>query len=455
MITHLEIDGALSSPETEKALLGVMVLDIVATDMALETLQRNDFALDSYRRIFVAIGRMRTASMPVDEVALTQELKRSGDFDSVGGLGTLGSLTEGIWRVKDISGYLQILKEKSRIRSIVRLCDSVSGRAVSGEDSIALLSELQTAATSAQTGIADLRPTPISELVLPFYESLKDRRDNPGLLRGISTGIQPLDEITSGWIDGELTYVGALPGRGKTAFMVQMMYEAAIAGEMVGFISLEMSSRQILSRLATIHTGIHPSKFRDASSMTTAQWDHIRKQCQGALGGIGDLSVSIYDRAGLRVGEVAAVARRMKAEGCRAIFVDFVQKIRPEKRDPRESINHTSAVLADTCKSLDIPFIVASQLARRDANPNRRPTMQDLRESGNLEQDAHNVVLLYRPQEAGKDADGQELPPDWTGHDEIIVAKQREGLTGWADVTFHEGSLTFRARGQLQRERAA
>jgi replicative DNA helicase len=163
---------------------------------------------------------------------------------------------------------------------------------------------------------------------------------------------------------------------------------------------------------------------------------------------MGDLPIEIYDRAGLRVGEVAAVARRMVANGCKLILVDFVQKIRQEGRDARESINHISGLLAETCKALNVPFVVASQLARRDANPNRRPTMQDLRESGNLEQDAHNVLLLYRPQEAKQDRGGQELPPDWTLKDEIIIAKQREGLIGWADVTFREGSLTFGPRAQ-------
>ena len=202
-----------------------------------------------------------------------------------------------------------------------------------------------------------------------------------------------------------------------------------------------------MRRLATIQTGLHPSRFRNAGTMEDSDWRHTVRQFQG-VGGVGDLPIEIFDRSGLRVREIAAVARRMHASGCKIIFIDFVQAIRQEGRDAREAINDISAVLRDTCKALQIPFVVASQLARRDANPNRRPTMQDLRESGNLEQDAHNVLLLYRPQASRNDKDGQELPPEWSGRDEIIVAKQREGLTGSLEVVFEEESLTFQPRGQ-------
>jgi replicative DNA helicase len=126
----------------------------------------------------------------------------------------------------------------------------------------------------------------------------------------------------------------------------------------------------------------------------------------------------------------------MHAAGARAIFVDFVQIIHEDGRDRREAINRVSAALRDTCKALEIPFVVLSQLARRDADPNRRPTMQDLRESGNLEQDAHNVLLLYRPKVNG----------EWTREDEIIVEKHREGQTGPIHVSYDDRSLTFGPR---------
>jgi replicative DNA helicase len=443
------LDGRMIAEAAEKGVLGVMLLDTKAINAAA-VLQPGDFGLDSNRRIFSAIRRLHDAGKAVDEITLDEELRRTKELDSVGGVGYVGSLSGGVWRTYDITSYIALIKAKAQSRFVIALCDKVSAKAVDGDDPIALLEELQSSAMAEQATVCDLRPTPICELIMPFLSHLREQRESPDTLRGISTGIPDLDEITSGWRKGELTYVGALPGRGKTAFMVQMMHAAALGGTKCGYISLEMTRQQILSRLATIFTGLHPSRFRDALTMDDAEWKHTRQQCQ-EQDGMGDLPIEIYDRDGLRVGEVAAVARRMVANGCKLILVDFVQKIRQEGRDARESINRISGMLAETCKALNVPFVVASQLARRDANPNRRPTMQDLRESGNLEQDAHNVLLLYRPQDSSnKDVGGQELPPGWTLQDEIIIAKQREGLVGWADVTFREGSLTFgpRAKGK-------
>lgn len=133
------------------------------------------------------------------------------------------------------------------------------------------------------------------------------------------------------------------------------------------------------------------------------------------------------------------MSRSPDRDGARIIFVDFVQIIHEDGKERREAINRVSASLRDTCEALNIPFVVGSQLARRDADPNRRPTIQDLRESGNLEQDAHNVLLLFRPKD--------KATGEWTGEDEIIIDKQREGVTGVVYVTYDEHSLTYKPRG--------
>ena len=168
--------------------------------------------------------------------------------------------------------------------------------------------------------------------------------------------------------------------------------------------------------------------------MSDTQWASTKR----TLYSIGDLPIQICDQSGLRPGQIASLARQMHANGAKAIFVDFVQIIHEDGKDRREAINRVSASLRDTCKALEIPFIVASQLARRDADPNRRPTIQDMRESGNLEQDAHNVLLLFRPKD--------KSTSDWTGEDEIIVDKQREGVTGSVGVFYDDKALVFRER---------
>lgn len=156
------------------------------------------------------------------------------------------------------------------------------------------------------------------------------------------------------------------------------MYAAATAGVGVGCISLEMRATQLLRRLAVRHSGLDPHKFRDPRRMSAEEF----RQTEQALFDLGELPITITDQSGLRPGQIAAQARQMHQRGAGIIFVDFVQIIHEEGKDRREAINRVSASLRDTCKSLNVPFVVASQLARRDADENRRPTMQDLRESG-------------------------------------------------------------------------
>ena len=452
MMVQSQLAEIMFSITAEKAVVGGMMQSTAAIDAAA-ALHPTDFTLDTCRRIFVAIRRLHEEGSSTDTLTVIENLKRTRQYDAVGGHAEIMFLTEGLPRNFDVGSQVRIVREKAKLRRLVNLCEAIVERAQSGDESNLLLNELQTATLEQQAADCDLRPVPIAEIIPSFIAGLRENRESPGL-RGISTGIPDLDDTTSGWRDGELTYVGALPGRGKTAFMVQMMHTAAQAQSKVGFISLEMTSQQILRRLATIHTRLHPSRFRDASNMSEAEWQRMCQGCWGS-GGIGETPIEIFDGAGLRVNEVAAVARRMHANGCRIIFVDFIQRIRQEGKDAREAINRISSVLVETCKALQVPFVVASQLARRDSNPNRRPTMQDLRESGNLEQDAHNVLLLYRPQDSNTDTRGQESPPSWSQKDEIIVAKQREGLTGSVDVTFVEHSLTFQPRVQQHGKRAA
>jgi len=245
---------------------------------------------------------------------------------------------------------------------------------------------------------------------VPTWDAMKAQiARGDGEVLGIPTGIEVLDAAMGGWHEGELTYVGALPGRGKTSIMLQAMHHAAKLGYKVGCISLEMRAQQLLRRLATIQSGLPAYKLRDPRMMNISEREHARK----SLFAFDGLDIWICDQSGLDPRAISSLARQMHAKGAQVIFVDFVQIIDEDARDRREAINRVSAALRDTSKALGIPFVVLSQLARRDSDPNRRPTIQDLRESGNLEQDAHNVVLLYRPKD--------KATGEWTGEDEIIL----------------------------------
>jgi replicative DNA helicase len=411
---------------TERTVLGAMLLG-----ETVDGLEPGDFYLDSHRRIFTKMQAIQASGEALDLSSLYGSLTRSKEIDAVGGLGYISDLPTGVPRRFNADSHVKTLRKEAQRRQIISFCAVAQARAEEGEEPEEIISDLSSSALGAAMASFDLRPVHISELVVPFVESLHEQRNHPGSCLGVPSGIASLDRCTTGWRAAELTYVGALPGRGKTSFLLQAMYHAARNGFPVGCISLEMRANQLMRRLAILHTGLSSGVLRDARKMTDSEYAFVRRSALT----MGDLPIEMQDQSGLRPGQIASLARQMAANGAKVIFVDFVQIIREDGRERREAINRVSASLRDTCKALNVPFVVASQLARRDADPNRRPTLQDLRESGNLEQDAHNVLMLHRPKDKGT--------AEWTGEDEVLIEKQREGVTGVVPVKYDDQKLIY------------
>jgi replicative DNA helicase len=419
---------------TERTVLGAMLLGD-----AVDGLVPEDFYLDSHRRIFTRIQAIRSSGEALDLTTLYGALTRSKELEAVGGLAYISDLTTGVPRRGEFSGYVKLLRKETQRRQIAMFCALAQQRAEEGDEPEEIIAELSSSALGAQMSGADLRPIPIGELVPGFVESLHEQRSHPNACLGVPSGIPSLDRCTTGWRKGELTYVGALPGRGKSSFLLQAMYSAAREGFPVGCISLEMRANQLMRRLAILHTGLSSGKLRDARRMSEEEYGFVRRSALT----MGELPIEMQDQSGLKPGQIASLSRRMVSNGARVIFVDFVQIVAGDARErEKEKIDRVSAALRDTCKALDTPFVVASQLARRDADPNRRPTLQDLRESGNLEQDAHNVLMLYRPKDNGTS--------EWTGEDEILIEKQREGVTGVVPVKYDDQKLIYVERSHVR-----
>jgi replicative DNA helicase len=429
-----EVQERPASVHAETTILGAMLVEPLAIPDAMKLLVADDFALDSHRRIFTAIARLTDAGNPVDIVTVAEEMRRTKELDSINGVAYLASLSDGLPRRLNIESYVRIVRDKSLMRQLMEVCEGgMLSASDQGEEAIDVLNAVTIRLQEISNKSETVKKTHISQLVVPAWEEVKRQREHTGEVLGIPTGIAELDQATSGWRDGEMTYVGALPGRGKTSFMLQCVLNAAREGFGIGVISLEMRSLQLMRRLAILNSRVSAQRWRDPRVMGDMEL-HKAKQGMFAL---GDLPIDICDQSGLKPMQISAMARQMVKDGAKAIFVDFVQIIREDGTDRREAINRVSASLRDTCKALNVPFIVASQLARRDANPNRKPTLQDLRESGNLEQDCHNAFFLFRP----KDERGE-----WNGEDEIIIEKQREGFTGIVKAKYDDTTLSYTGR---------
>lgn len=428
-------------PQTiEKCMLGLL-LDNPKVMGEVGDLDLADFALDSHRHLLTIIRNLYMEGMEVNLLTLVSELQRRNEMDVVGGAGYVASLTDDAHLMNDARSYVRILKGETKRRQLLALCEVAAARARQGEDADTVLQDLQSGALATQAAGAIVKAQHISELVTPTWEALSAEMEAKGPTLGIPTGIPILDATLGGWRPAELAYVGGLPNRGKTPFALQCMHHAAAKGFGVGVISLEMRSQALMRRLTTIHSGLHAFKLRDPREMSASDRAHAFR----SITALGDLPIWFCDQPGLRPNAVASLMRQMHAKGAKAIFIDYLQLIDGQGRDEREAINKVSTSIRDTCKALNISVIALSQLKRRDNDIERPPTLRDLKESSNLEQDCDVCLMIHRPKVDGR----------YTGNDQIIVEKQREGATGPCDVTFDTRTLTFVDRRPSLADRAA
>jgi replicative DNA helicase len=261
-------------------------------------------------------------------------------------------------------------------------------------------------------------------------------RMRTGDLLGLPTGLEPLDILTRGLQKGEITLVGARSGVGKSCLMGQAAIANCSQGVPVMVISIEMNREQILRRLMAAISGVPFPRLKDSKWATDAEMASAAE----ATHLISTWPLQIVDDSAITIEKLTATARlAIRREGVKLVAVDYCQIVSATGRDERLRVAAVSRGLTRLAKDEGVPVLALSQLARADrSNPNRRPAMSDLRESSQLENDAHVIALLHREW----DANEGRLSSDG----ELIVAKQRSGETGALPVTFNRRSLVFEER---------
>jgi replicative DNA helicase len=418
-----------ASVGAERSILGAILLDGRAFNEAAECLTVGDFFLDSHRRIYRAMQRLTEAAHPVDIVTLTEELDRHRELEPIGGPGYIASLVDGLPERPSIRHYVEIVKEKARLRGLVSASQVAIARALDSDTSTEIAGglletilnvEAQAKENHALTG-RDFMPQVLQEL---------EAQAQAGGLVGLPTGLDSLDMLTGGLRKGELVVIGALPGAGKTALAGQIIAENAESGNGVGVFSLEMSRWDLGRRFLSAVTSVSAGKIRKPQYIGKADWPALAR---GAAE-IAEWPVWIDDSGAVSIAELLARARlfihRMKVK---LIVVDYLQLVRADARDVRERVSRVADALRQLAKAEQIPVVLLSQL-RRPQNVNDPPTIVDLKESGDIEAHAHVVLLIHAPVAA----DGKSM-----GEDVIIVAKNRNGTRGPVPVTFSPHKLRF------------
>src|ERR1039458_1010723 len=249
-------------------------------------------------------------------------------------------------------------------------------------------------------------------------------------LIGYTTGVPGEDQATTGIRPDEYWVIGARPSRGKTVLGAQIAAANAKHGIPVLVFSFEMTRRQFVRRLLPNESRIPAFKIRDPRLMSAS----ARHLARATGKEIRKLPGVVVDPDGMKSSELTAAAKfHIHRHSVKLIVVDYLQIIRGPQRDLKERVAACSNALRSIPKTEGVPVIALSQLRRLD-DENGIPTMADLKETGDIEAHAHTILLLYRPRNEQN---------RWSGNDQIIIAKQREGLVGSEDVTLNESRLAF------------
>lgn len=421
-----------SSPETEKAILGAIILDNTLVAQAIEMLKPSDFYVPSHRRIFTAMIALFERGSEINPILIAEELRRDNSLDASGGVLFLTNLTYGLPHVTSIAQYSKVVRGKSLLRQLVRVANKITAEALEEED------EPQNILDHAEHAIFALADERIrqgfehikhpAERVLEKAESVEHR---DLVVTGVATGFRGLDTLTSGLQKQDLVVIAGRPSMGKTSLALALGQHAAIeSNAVVGIFSLEMSAEALAMRMLCSEANVDAQKFR-SGFLSNEEWARLGK----ALGKLADARIFIDDTPAISVLEMRAKARRLATEQKQLdlIMVDYLQLMsgstrRSESR--QQEVSQISRELKALAKELNVPLIALSQLSRAPENrTDHRPQLADLRESGAIEQDADVVAFIYREEVYNRSDENKNIA-------ELIVAKQRNGPTDTVYLAF-------------------
>ncbi|HXI90321.1 MAG TPA: replicative DNA helicase [Blastocatellia bacterium] len=421
--------GLPSNVEAERSILGAILLDNAVCNQAIELLRRDDFFLDSHRRIFDKMVVLTERLMPIDLITLSDELRRAGEFEQIGGATYIASLIDGVPRTDTIEPYAKLVKQKSMLRKLISASQQIVSLAFEEEDDADVIIDkaeqliFQIAEDRVRQGFQY-----IGDVAHRRLEQIEQMAGRPEMITGVPTGFTDFDRMTSGLQRQELIVIAARPSMGKTALALNMAQYAAKNANVVGIFSLEMSAEQLVSRLLCSEARVDAHRLR-TGYLNREEWarlaDALRRLCE--------TKVFIDDSAAVSVMEMRAKCRRLKAEhGLDLLIVDYLQLMAGRGRieSRQQEVSQISRDLKGLAKELDIPVVALSQLSRApEQRSEHKPQLSDLRESGAIEQDSDVVCFIYREELYNPTDENQ-------GTAELIIGKQRNGPTGMVQLAF-------------------
>ena len=422
--------------ELEEIVLGACMLEKDAYMNVCDILVADSFYDPVNKKIFEAITSLGLNQKPIDMMTVTEQLRRDGTLEEVGGAVHIAELTARVYSSANLEYHASIVAQKYLARRLITFAANVETKAYDESNDIEdLLQETESQLFGISQNQLKREVTQIDPVINMAMEQIQSAANNESGLSGLETGYRDLDKMTSGWQNSDLIIIAARPAMGKTAFVLSMAKNMAVDYNIpIGIFTLEMSNVQLIKRLISNVASLEGEKIK-SGRLSSEEEDRLNSRIRNIYGA----PLYLDETPGLSISELRTKARRLvRDKGVRMIMIDYLQLMNATgmKLGSREQeVSTISRSLKALAKELNIPIIALSQLNRStESREDKRPVLSDLRESGAIEQDADIVCFIHRPEyytRAAQDGEGNNIK----GLAYLIIAKHRSGGVG--DVKLH------------------
>ncbi len=431
------------SIEAEQAVLGAILLSEKAhyTFIVEQELKAADFYRGRHRVAFEVMADLFSGGVDLDVLSVTEELKARGKLEEAGGAEEIAGLVTAVPAVGNLRRYAQIVKDLAHLRRLLdasyRIQSSVFAREGEPAD---IVDEAERAILDIRMGGDGKDFRPVGEVLEQEITRWQTLNENGQSITGVRSGFDDLDAITGGFQPGNLIILAARPSMGKSALVTNIAENLALAGpdaRPVALFSLEMSEGELAQRFVASHARIAGDDLRKGR-VKGAQWNKVLT----AANDYDRSPLFIDDSSDISLLDIRAKARRLHQGfhdqgGLGLIIIDYLQLMRADTRyDSRvQQVGEMSRGLKILARELKVPVIALSQLSRGvESRTDKRPMLSDLRESGQIEQDADLVMFIYRDEYYNPE--DSDHPSEEPGVSELIIAKHRNGALGTVKLTF-------------------
>ncbi len=435
------------SIESEQAILGAIILSEKAhyAYVVEEEITAADFYRARHRVTFEALLGLFDRGSEIDVLSVTEELKSVGKLEEAGGEEAIQALVTAVPAVGNLRRYAEIVRETAHLRRLLdtsyRIQSSVYTR---DGDPQQIVDEAERSILEIRMGDGGQDFRPVGDVLHQELQRWDDLAKRGESITGVPSGFADLDQITGGFQPGNLIIIAARPSMGKSALVTNIAENVALDKKNprpVALFSLEMSEGELAQRFIASQATIKGDDLRKGR-VRDEKWQRVLK----VAGEYENSKLYVDDSSDIGLLDIRAKARRLHQSlrdegGLGLIIIDYLQLMRADGRyDNRvQQVGEMSRGLKILARELKVPVVALSQLSRGvESRPDKRPMLSDLRESGQIEQDADLVMFIYRDEYYNHEA--SENP----GVSEIIIGKHRNGALGMVELTFQHEYPRFR-----------